>query len=106
MKRSSMTAAVAAIAVLISPVSAFAQGTGADSGSTGNSSRLAAPPSPGTNSAGTAQSSGSGVNTGAGVTTGAAGTGTMARPQAETDAAINEENKTIDRRLKSICRGC
>ena len=69
MRRSSMTAAVAAIAILISPVSAFAQSAGNDPGGTGNSSRLAAPPSPGTNSAGTAQSSGSGANTGAGVTT-------------------------------------
>lgn len=105
MRRSFMAAAVAAIAILISQVSAFAQAAGNDPGGTGNSSRLAAPP-PGTNSAGKAQSSGSGANTGAGVTTGAAGTGTMARPQADVDAAIHEENKTIDRRLKSICRGC
>jgi hypothetical protein len=61
---------------------------------------------PGTNSAGTAQSSGSGVNTAPGVTTGAAGTGTMATNPASVDAAIAEENKTIDRRLNSICRGC
>jgi hypothetical protein len=27
-------------------------------------------------------------------------------PQQSTDAAINEENKTIDRKLKGICRGC
>jgi hypothetical protein len=46
------------------------------------------------------------VNTGAGVTTGAAGTGTMARPQADVDAAINDENRAIDRKLKGICRGC
>jgi hypothetical protein len=34
------------------------------------------------------------------VTTGAAGS------QTNTDAAIAEENKTVDRKLKSICRGC
>jgi len=27
-------------------------------------------------------------------------------PQASGDAAIEQENKAIDRRLKSICRGC
>jgi hypothetical protein len=30
----------------------------------------------------------------------------MARPQGDVDAAINDENKTIDRKLKGICRGC
>lgn len=105
MQRTSMTAAIAAIAILIPPVGSFAQSAGNDPGGAGNSSRPASPP-PGTNSAGTAQSSGSGVNTGAGVTTGAAGTGTMARPQADVDAAINDENRTIDRKLKGICRGC
>ena len=69
----------------------------------------ASKPAPGTNNAGTAQSSGSGANTGAGVTTGSAGslgTGTAATPNTSSDAAINEENKTIDRKVKSICRGC
>jgi hypothetical protein len=79
--------------------------SGNDPSGAGNSSRVT-PLSPGTNSAGTAQSSGSGVNTGAGVTTGAAGTGTMARPQGDVDAAINDENRTVDRKLKGICRGC
>ncbi|MBA2402782.1 MAG: hypothetical protein H0V72_29615 [Bradyrhizobium sp.] len=78
--------------------------SGNDPSGAGNAARL--PTAPGTNSAGTAQSSGSGINSGAGVTTGAAGTGTMARPPADVDAAINEENKTIDRRVKGICRGC
>ena len=114
MKRSSATAAIAAITILISPLSSFAQGasTGSasgapNSGSTGTGTPGLSSPPPGTNSAGTAQSSGSSVNTGAGVTTGAAGTGTMARPQRDIDAAISEENKAIDRRLKKgICRGC
>jgi hypothetical protein len=64
----------------------------------GDSTRLSTPPAPGTNSAGTAQSSGSGVNTEPGMTTGSG--------SRNTDPAIAEENKTIDRKLKSICRGC
>ena len=75
-----------------------------------NASRLASPPQSGTNSAGTAQSSGSGVNTGSGVTTGSGrstGSGTsVTGPQRSGDAAINEENKEVDRKIKSICRGC
>ena len=57
-----------------------------------------------TNSAGTAQSSG--ANTAPGVTTGAAGslgTGTAPTTATGSDAAINAENKTIDRKLNSIC---
>jgi hypothetical protein len=30
----------------------------------------------------------------------------MATSPTSSDAAINEENKTIDRKLNSICRGC
>ncbi|XIA63782.1 hypothetical protein ACFIOY_32850 [Bradyrhizobium sp. TZ2] len=70
--------------------------TGQDPSGAGSSSRLASPP-PGTNSAGTAQSSG--------VTTGSA-TGAATGTEKEVDAAINEENKTIDRKLKGICSGC
>src|SRR5437879_748591 len=73
---------------------------GEDPSGAANSSRLASPPAPGTNSAGTAQSSGGGVNTGSGVTT---GSGRSARSG---DAEINEENKEVDRKIKSICRGC
>jgi hypothetical protein len=95
MPRASVTIAVTAITILISPAVSLAQSTGGSSA--------------GTNSAGTAQSSGAGVNTGAGVTTGSAGslgTGTAAPPNKSTEAAISEENKTIDRKLKGICRGC
>ena len=53
---------------------------------------------------------GLGVNTGSGVTTGSgrsAGSGTgVTGPQRSGDAAINEENKEVDRKIKSICRGC
>jgi hypothetical protein len=73
-------------------------------------SKLASPRAPGTNSAGTAQSSGAGVNTGSGVTTGsgsAARSGTdMTGPRRGGDPAINDENKEVDRKIKSICRGC
>jgi hypothetical protein len=83
---------------------------GEDPSGAANASRRASPTTPGTNAAGTAQSSGSGVNTGSGVTTGSgrsAGSGTgMTGPQRSGDAAINEENKEVDRKIKSICRGC
>jgi len=107
MTRANATIALAAIMILISPVASLAQGAaGSPDAGAANSSKPALPPPPGTNSAGTAQSSGPGVNTAPGVTTGAAGTGTMATPSSSPDAAINEENKTIDRKLKGICRGC
>ena len=98
-------AAIVAIALLVSPVTLLAQSAGGPSAGSNSA------PAPGTNSAdNTAQSSGAGVNSGSGVTTGSAGslgTGTAAtRPQESTDAAINAENKTIDRKLKGICRGC
>jgi hypothetical protein len=74
---------------------------GNDPSGVGNSAKVAAPPAPGTNSAGTANSSGPAANSGAGVTTGSANA-----PSASGDAALNAENKAIDRKLKSICRGC
>jgi len=114
MKRASVTAGIGALAILLSTVISSAQGTGGSPGAgstgagtagvsgmpsgAGNSTRLSTPPAPGTNSAGTAQSSGSSLNTEPGMTTGSG-------PQS-TDAAIAEENRTIDRKLKSICRGC
>jgi len=70
--------------------------SGNDPSGAGNASRLAAPPPPGINSAGTANSSGPG----AGVTTGSA------RSKTNEDAAIDAEDKAIDRKLKGICRGC
>ena len=73
---------------------------GEDPSGAANQSRRASPPAPGTNSAGTAQSSGSGVNTGSGVTTGSG------RSAKDVDTEITEENKTIDRKIKGICRGC
>jgi hypothetical protein len=106
MTRASATAAMAAIVILATPVVVLAQGAGDAASGRSAGSTVGSPPTPGTNSAGTAQSSGPGVNTGPGVTTGAAGTGTMATSPKSTDEAIKEENQTINRKLNSICRGC
>jgi hypothetical protein len=102
MIRTSAFVAIAVGAILISPAISLAQSAGGSGSATSGAATA-----PGTNSAGTAQSSG--ANTAPGVTTcsaGSLGTGTAATPQTNTDAAINEENKTIDRKLNSICRGC
>jgi hypothetical protein len=107
--RTNATAVIATIAFLATPVVLLAQDAGGAAGERAAGSTVGSPPTPGTNSAGTAQSSGSGVNTAPGVTTGAAGaagTGTMATSPTSSDAAINQENKAIDRKLKGICRGC
>ena len=88
---------IAAIVLLAAPGASLAQ-----------SNNGSAPPS-GTNSAGTAQSSGPALNREPGVTTGSSGMGSgNAAPPAtpNTDATVNAENNTIDRKLKSICRGC
>lgn len=81
--------------------------SGNDPSGAGNSSKLAMPPAPGTNSAGTANSSGSSVTTGSSATTRRAPAGISATgPQTRGDAAIDAENKEVDRKVKSICRGC
>ena len=101
MIRTPAIVAIALSAFLISPAISMAQSTGGSASSTG------AATAPGTNSAGTAQSSG--ANTAPGVTTGSAGslgTGTAPTTATGSDAAINAENKTIDRKLNSICKGC
>jgi hypothetical protein len=67
-------------------------------------------PSPGTNSLGTAQSSGSSANTAPGVTTGAGRGGPAGNditgPNRSGDAAVDAEDRVVDRKIKSICRGC
>lgn len=68
--------------------------TGGSAGSTGGVANSPAPP-PGTNSLGTAQSSGPG----SGVTTGTSSSGAA-------DATVNTENRMLDKKMKSICRGC
>lgn len=84
-----MLAVIAGLAVL--PDTGFAQTGGSSSGATGAGRAAAAP---GTNSLGTAQSSGLGSGRSAG---GAIGS---------TDAAVKAENRLLDTKLKSICRGC
>lgn len=85
-------------ALAATPAISFAQTTGGSTGSTGGVANAPAPP-PGTNSLGTAQSSG--ANTAPGVTTGAA-----SRSNADADATVNTENRQLDKKMKSICRGC
>lgn len=97
---------VVIFALAAMPAVSFAQATGGSTGSTGGGSvgststgstggvvNSPAPP-PGTNSLGTAQSSGPG----AGVTT-----GTGSGPA---DATVSSENRLLDKKMKSICRGC
>jgi hypothetical protein len=97
MRKLSATAALATIAILLALPGAFAQSTGQGAGSS-SSPQLTSPP-PGTNSAGTAQSSGGRLNAGEGVTTGSANSQSV-------DQVIANENRSIDLRLKGICRGC
>ncbi|WP_239624791.1 hypothetical protein [Bradyrhizobium sp. I71] len=112
MARSSATSSIKTMIMILAlaalPASSFAQTTGGSAGSSGSSvgstggsvgstgglANSPVPP-PGTNSLGTAQSSGPG----SGVTTGTGG-GEAA------DAAVNAENRQLDRKIKSICRGC
>ncbi|MGY8708128.1 hypothetical protein RAD16_20495 [Bradyrhizobium sp. 18BD] len=103
MAASSATASMKTLIVIFSlaamPAVAFAQATGGaagTSGSTGGVANSPAPP-PGTNSLGTAQSSG--VNAAPGVTTGT-GAGASA------DETVSNESRMLDKKLKSICRGC
>ena len=100
MATSPATASMKALIVILSlaamPAVSFAQATGGSAGSTGGSSgsttggvaNSPAPP-PGTNSLGTAQSSGPGTGSGAAA-----------------DATVNTENRQLDKKMKSICRGC
>ncbi|UPK40534.1 hypothetical protein IVB18_32255 [Bradyrhizobium sp. 186] len=104
MAGSSATVSIKALIVICGiaamSVASLAQGIGGTGGSTGSSGGVAnspAPP-PGTNSLGTAQSSG--ANAAPGVTTGAGGSAAAA------DATVNAENRQLERKLKSICRGC
>jgi hypothetical protein len=87
-----MSALVLIVAIVAAPAASLAQNN-------------ASPP--GTNSAGTAQSSGA-PNRAPGATSGTAlGTGKAAPPPTPSgDAVINQENAILDRKLKSICRGC
>jgi hypothetical protein len=78
---------------------------GEDPSGQANAVRRASPSAPGTNTAGTAQSSGSGVTTGSARSTGSGGA-TVTGPQTSGDVEVDKENKEVDRKIKSICRGC
>ena len=99
MTQPSASASIKLLIVIISlaamPAVSFAQTSGGATGSTGGVTN--ASPPPGTNSLGTAQSSG--ANTAPGVTTGAGA-------NRDADAAVSAENRQLDKKMKSICRGC
>jgi hypothetical protein len=117
--------------LLLLPLQAMAQGTGgataspgALNGSLGNPNpgsqtspnnlnadgKPTFPDPPGTNSAGTAQSSGSSAGTTSSVTSGSAGNRTgginAQGPNTPGDAANRAEDPKIDKKIKSICKGC
>ncbi|TYO61998.1 hypothetical protein FXV83_35075 [Bradyrhizobium hipponense] len=110
----SIKALIVICGIAAMPVASLAQGTGSagstgsigstgSTGSTGGSAGLSggvanspAPP-PGTNSLGTAQSSGPNA---ARATTTDGGAGAAA------DATVSEENRLLEKKMKSICRGC
>jgi hypothetical protein len=77
----------------------------------GNSAKM--PTAPGTNSLGTANSVGSPASTGnasaaSTTTVGRAGSGgvDVTGPSTTGDAAVSAEDKLVDKKIKSICRGC
>lgn len=89
------------LALAAMPAISLAQTTGGSAGSSGGSVgstggvRNSPAPPPGTNTLGTAQSSGPGSGVGTGSATGGAA-----------DATVDAENRMLDKKLKSICRGC
>jgi len=91
MTRISAIVLIAAVTMASAPTASLAQG--------GASPR-------GTNSAGTAQSSGDARHRND-TSRGGLGTGKAAPlPMPSGDTAIQQENAILDRKLKSICRGC
>lgn len=85
-------AAVAIITGLLMPAASFAQSGGAGGGAASGGSLGSSAGSPGTNSAGTAAPGGS-------ATTGSAATGTG-------DPMVDKQDKQVDKKIKSICKGC
>ena len=96
--RASIKTLIVIFTLVAMPAGSFAQGSGGATGSSGGVGNAPASP-PGTNSLGTAQSSGS--NRSPGVTTGAA-----SGSNRDADATVNAENQLLDKKMKSICRGC
>ena len=126
-----MSRSIIFASLLLLPLQAMAQGTGgtaspgALNGSLSNpnpgsqtspnnlnsAGKPTLPNPPGTNSAGTAQSSGSSAGGASNsLTTGSAGNRTgginAQGPNRPGDAAIRAEDPKVDKKIKSICRGC
>ncbi len=106
-----MASAAVAIAILAAPVSSLAQSGGLnnsanDPSGAGNAGKVVSEPPPGTNNLGTANSSGSSMTTGSAGSRAAGGGTAATSPQTKSNIAIEKEDKAIDRKLKSICRGC
>jgi hypothetical protein len=80
--------------------------SGNDPSGAGKAGKVVSQPPPGTNSLGTANSSGSSMTTGSAGSRAAGGAPAATGPQTNGDVAIDQEDKAIDRKLKSICRGC
>jgi hypothetical protein len=76
-----------------------------DPSGAGNAPKVASPPSPGTNSAGTANSSG--VTSGGTATTGmGSGAASMTDTPRTGNADVDAQDRAVDRKIKSICKGC
>ncbi|OYU88290.1 MAG: hypothetical protein CFE29_18350 [Bradyrhizobiaceae bacterium PARB1] len=90
-------ASVAAI-VLLSSTAVLAQSGAAGGGAAGGTA--------GTNSAGTANASGGRAP--AGITTGASGTGQSSYDGKPTtgNEQVDKQDRDVDRKVKSICKGC
>ena len=83
--------ACAMVAVLLSSAYAFAQSAGGAGGATGGAA--------GTNSAGTANATG-------GSGGGAGGTRSEGNKPTTGDAKVDAQDRAVDRKVKSICKGC
>jgi hypothetical protein len=130
-----MSRSIIFASLLLLPLPVMAQGTGGSAGATASPGALngslsnpnpgsqtspnnlnaagkpTLPNPPGTNSAGTAQPSGSSAGGGSSsVTTGSAGNRTgginAQGPNTPGDAAVRAEDPKVDKKIKSICRGC
>lgn len=89
-----------AAAVLFSSVAAFAQSGSVGGGATGGAN--------GTNSAGTANASGGNRMNSGGITTGASRSGQPSLEGKPTtgDPQVDAQDRAVDRKMKSICKGC
>jgi hypothetical protein len=89
----------------IGPGSAGGTNNAGNDPSAVNAARGGNPATPGTNALGTSNSSGSSAGrngTGRGAADGTSLTG----PSVKGDVALEKENKMLDRKVKSICKGC